>query len=615
MIRARLVLPLALGALGSYCARADQLILPASKDNSLFSQGVLSDGAGPTTFVGATNGHGLRRALIAFDLSTIPADASIDSALLSLTVESFHGTQTITLHRLLQDWGEGTSNSGEFGGAGAPATEGDATWDYHHYSIENAPQPWINPGGDFVTTASASGTAAAMVFELNSMQMAADVQMWRSSPASNFGWILVGDENQPGAADRFASREHFKPERVPTLTVNFSLPTPQWNVDADGSWGAAGNWSTNAVPNGPTAVASFLGKITAPRTVTLDGNRLIGNVNFDSPSKYTIAAGTGGSLILSGANGQSKIIVGPNTHEISANVELQAAATTIDVAGDGKLILSGGMTIYDGIVVTMRGGGDVIVGGPQAHQAGAFLEVSTTRLTLNSNAGSPATIERARSANLDVTVSGASGINPSLITLNSSQDLRDLKVAYSDPGPQAVDLNSTATEVHALRIYPDNLAETKAALQGAIQIGRAGGDGIIDSGLHAGAAIGIATLTDAFGDGYILIRPTRVGDLNLDGSVTISDFIDLASNFNSVGGWQDGDLNGDALVTISDFIDLASNFNTSYAGGSLPISAADRTALEQFAASQGVSLVPEPAAFSLFLAAPLLLRRRRRCPE
>ena len=51
----------------------------------------------------------------------------------------------------------------------------------------------------------------------------------------------------------------------------------------------------------------------------------------------------------------------------------------------------------------------------------------------------------------------------------------------------------------------------------------------------------------------------------------ISDFIDLASNFNKSGTWRDGDLNYDGTVTISDFIDLASSFNLSFAGSADPL--------------------------------------------
>src|SRR6185503_12116381 len=111
----------------------------------------------------------------------------------------------------------------------------------------------------------------------------------------------------------------------------------------------------------------------------------------------------------------------------------------------------------------------------------------------------------------------------------------------------------------------------------------------------------------------VLIRYTRIGDLNLDGTVTISDFIDLASNFNHIGGstWQMGDVNYDGSVTISDFIDLASNFNQSVSGDALPISAGESAMLAQFAADHGASAVPEPASLSLFALAASILRHRR----
>jgi hypothetical protein len=52
------------------------------------------------------------------------------------------------------------------------------------------------------------------------------------------------------------------------------------------------------------------------------------------------------------------------------------------------------------------------------------------------------------------------------------------------------------------------------------------------------------------------------GDVNMDGSVTIADFITLAAHFGQAEqDWSTGDLNGDGLVSIADLIDLASNFN------------------------------------------------------
>src|SRR5207253_9099077 len=142
-------------------------------------------------------------------------------------------------------------------------------------------------------------------------------------------------------------------------------------------------------------------------------------------------------------------------------------------------------------------------------------------------------------------------------------------------------------------------------------------NGIFDSGrgLHPDSGIGIAIVNDAHGDAYVLIRLSRIGDLNLDGVVSIADFIDLASHFNGPGTWQEGDLNYDGQVTISDSIDLASNFNTSYSGEVFPISAEDQKALADFAAAAAASSVPEPAAGWIVLLGGGLVMRRARTPR
>jgi hypothetical protein len=52
------------------------------------------------------------------------------------------------------------------------------------------------------------------------------------------------------------------------------------------------------------------------------------------------------------------------------------------------------------------------------------------------------------------------------------------------------------------------------------------------------------------------------GDLNLDRSVTIADFLALASKLGqSNATWTDGDLNYDSQVSIADFLALSANFN------------------------------------------------------
>src|SRR5438132_9673923 len=446
MIQARFAVPLALGALGSCCALGDEVVLQASKDNTIYSQSdLLSDGAGSTLFVGQTSSHGARRALIAFDLaSSIPTDASIDSAQLSFTVSSFKGFQTITLHRLLTDWGEGASDAGDFGGAGAPAQDGDATWRYHHFFADGSSQPWNTPGGDFVAAESAHGNAAAMTFELGSTpEMIADVQKWRTSPSANFGWILVGEESLSGGADRLDSRDNLNPTFRPTLTIDYSMPgPPPWKNDSDGSWGDSNNWSAG-IPDSPTAIATLPNIITADRTITLDGNRTVAVINFDAGHSYTIAPGTGGSLVV-GPQGGGMIHVASGSHFFTARVDI-AGQTEINLADNSTLELSGGLTTAFGAILTKTGGGQLLIGGAQQHALQASLTVSDGRVVLNSNAGAPASGGTASVANLALALTGNSGGSNSTVILNSDQDLQNLDIAYHDEGAQGLDLHSTAT--------------------------------------------------------------------------------------------------------------------------------------------------------------------------
>jgi hypothetical protein len=84
------------------------------------------------------------------------------------------------------------------------------------------------------------------------------------------------------------------------------------------------------------------------------------------------------------------------------------------------------------------------------------------------------------------------------------------------------------------------------------------------------------------------------GDLNRDRSVSISDFIDLASNFGQLTTkWSDGDLNYDGIVSISDFIDLSGNFNKTLPEEGAAAAAALPVSMEP-AASETVS-VAEPS--------------------
>jgi hypothetical protein len=143
------------------------------RDTTIYSDAQsFSNGAGDYLFAGATNNGTdyLRRALLAFDFSAIPAGSLIVSAELRLTVSrkplTDSGLRTFTLHRATSDWGEGTSDASGEEGSGIAAASGDATW----VNRFQAPaQGWTTAGGDFAATPSASlqmGDPAPYLFNL-----------------------------------------------------------------------------------------------------------------------------------------------------------------------------------------------------------------------------------------------------------------------------------------------------------------------------------------------------------------------------------------------------------------------------------------------------------------
>lgn len=107
-------------------ASADIIQLNPVKDNTMYEEsGDQSLGAGNHTFMGMTSGDksidpSLRRTLVAFDLSSIPSNAVINSVQLSFTIDQAPGQSATSdfasLHRLLSDWGEGASYTDRPGG-------------------------------------------------------------------------------------------------------------------------------------------------------------------------------------------------------------------------------------------------------------------------------------------------------------------------------------------------------------------------------------------------------------------------------------------------------------------------------------------------------------------
>ncbi len=220
---------------------SESVSILCSKDNTIIqsatgslSNALYSITAGRTNQDAGAPVQSIRRALVYFEVAkNVPANATIDSVRLSLYFSRTSGVGTnVDLHRVLKDWGEGTSMQG--GGQGATATQNDVTW---LYTFNNVASPtsspaWTTPGGDFDPTVSATiyagtgltttGVDAYGLKYFVSTNMTSEVQGWLDTPTSNFGWVLQGDETKAQTAKQFLSRETGNATTSPLLKVYYT---------------------------------------------------------------------------------------------------------------------------------------------------------------------------------------------------------------------------------------------------------------------------------------------------------------------------------------------------------------------------------------------------------
>jgi hypothetical protein len=104
-----------------------------------------------------------------------------------------HVDSTFFLHPVTTAWVEGTDDCGvRGGGQGVPATNGAVTWN-------TMPGFGVASGSTLVNdSAPVWNSTAAMI---------SDVEGWLADPATNYGWVVIGDEDTKTTTRRFDSRE------------------------------------------------------------------------------------------------------------------------------------------------------------------------------------------------------------------------------------------------------------------------------------------------------------------------------------------------------------------------------------------------------------------------
>ncbi len=217
-------------ALGLFtgAASADLVTLQSDRHGTLYETNgdPRANGLGQHLFAGVTNQNFRRRGLIDFDLAPLLAGpVTIESVTLRLHVSQTNAPASdVGLHRLLADWGVGSTDAGGGEGGGGPATPGSATWDSAFYDTV----AWANPGGDFAVDASASSLLEGTGWKSwSGAGLVEDLQSMVDGDVNRFGWLLLGDETGTGTTFRFDSMFIGDATLRPELIVEYtSVPAP-----------------------------------------------------------------------------------------------------------------------------------------------------------------------------------------------------------------------------------------------------------------------------------------------------------------------------------------------------------------------------------------------------
>jgi hypothetical protein len=128
-----------------------------------------------------------------------------------------------------------------------------------------------------------------------------------------------------------------------------------------------------------------------------------------------------------------------------------------------------------------------------------------------------------------------------------------------------------------------------------------------DRHFAVGYADGSADIGTKAAAGEVLVEYTLAGDTNLDGTVNLTDLLNLLNNYEQSGrDWSEGDFNYDGTVNITDLLIMLSDY-----GATVPTGAAVLAAQGTFSQA---GAIPEPVGGGLVILAIAALATRMRKP-
>ncbi len=258
--------------------------ISASKDTYLDQKSTNANdnyGGAHSLYIRSQSGDKNKRTLIGFDISSLPAGATIQSATLKLYVNGTpNTTRNYGIYRKTANW-----------------TEGGATWN-------NAASTYAISSTDIISISASNNHSFV------SWNVTADVDNFYSGATNNYGW-LIRDQSENNSSEKeveLASRDDSHTSQHPQLEITYTIP-------------------------GPTTATLIVVK-----------NVINNNGGTKAPSDFTLHISNGVSSTPStfnGSAGGTTVIVAPGTYAVS---EDQASGYAMNESTDCSGSITAGET-------------------------------------------------------------------------------------------------------------------------------------------------------------------------------------------------------------------------------------------------------------------------------
>ena len=430
-------------------------------------------------------------------------------------------------------------------------------------------------------------------FHTGAQSTQADLQFNSTNPAAWLRLVTFNTPNQPNPTIDWSPGNSLSF----WLRMTVAAPENRWTNTGSGDWDDPNNWSGGNVPNAVGATANFLDDITSAATVTLNNPITVTTIRLQDELGYTIVGGPNNNVLTLEGNAEDARTINAQlgSHTISAplsvNLGVGTSASMVFNVSRPQDVL----TISGDVAINITNNATLTV-----------QKTGPGRLNIT-NIETPDTI----TSPTNLLVSGGT---LRFLPGSGRNRVNALSIAGGTTPTAQLDITNNPVVIDYATGGTSPLATVRAQIASGYAGGSWNGNGIISSQANANQfAVGYAEATALpsvpalFGTvdaDAVLLRLTRYGDADLDGTVNLQDFNRLAANFGASGAvWTQGDFDYDGNVNLQDFNKLAANFGLSAAGSS--VTPQDWANL--------ASAIPEPSSLALVgLGAVALVQRRRR---